>query len=123
MHTPEQKEHLEKELVRLEEELSSIAVYDETTGDWVATPDSDELKEADENSEADAVEEWNGRRATLASLEILFHNTKHALERMGAGTFGVCEICNTPIEADRLAVVLTARTCKAHMDEERTLAL
>lgn len=123
MSTLELKNHLEAELARLTEELSSIATHDETTGDWVATPDGDELKEIDENSEADAIEEWNERRATVAQLEMMYHNTKQALKKIESGTFGQCEICNGPIESDRLAVIPTARTCKAHRDDERTLPL
>lgn len=123
MSTPEQKSRLETELTRLTEELSSIATRDEVTDDWVATPDSEELKEIDENNEADAVEGWNERRATVAQLEMMYHNTKNALQKIEAGTFGLCEICNEPIESDRLAVIPNARTCKAHRDDERTLPL
>jgi RNA polymerase-binding transcription factor DksA len=123
MSTPEQKAYFEEELIRLTKELSHIAVYEESTGDWVAVPDSEELKEIDSNAEADGVEEWNERRATLAQLEMLYHNTKHALEKIALGTYGICEICQQPIEADRLAVIPIARTCKTHMNDERTLAL
>ncbi len=123
MSTSDQRDFLEKELSRLHEELSGIAHYDEASGDWVATPDSDELKEIDENSEADAIEEWNERRATVSQLEMLYHNTKQALQKIDTGEYGRCEICNEPIEPERLSVLPTARTCKTHKDEERTLPL
>lgn len=117
------KTQLDAERSRLEAELKTIATLDETTGDWVAVPDREEQSEADNNSEADGVEEWNERRATVASLEMLYHNTTKALEKLSTGTFGTCEICSNPIEEDRLAIILTARTCKAHRDDERTLTL
>lgn len=117
------KAQLEAELSKVTADLESIASQDEHTGDWVAVPDATELTEADENSEADGIEEWNERRATVAEIEMIYHNTKRALEKIEAGTYGVCEICDQPIEDDRLSFLPTARTCKAHLDDERTLAL
>lgn len=116
------KERLEAELTRLTSELESIAVFDEATGDWVAKPDAVELNEADGNSEADGIEEWQERRATVSQIETMYQNTKRALEKIEAGTFGICEICQNQIEEDRLEILPTARTCKEHRDEERTLA-
>lgn len=116
------KEQLEQKLTEVISELETIATFNQETGDWVAIPDRAELQEADENSEADGVEEWNERRATLSQLETLYQNTKRALNKITAGTFGVCEICNAPIETERLTVVPTARTCKEHRDDERTLS-
>jgi RNA polymerase-binding transcription factor DksA len=123
MSTNEHKEYLQKELAQLTTELSKIARHEESTGDWVAIPDSEELKEIDINAEADAVEAWNERRATVAQLEMLYHNTKIALEKIERGTYGICELCEQTIESDRLDVMPTARTCKTHKDDERTLAL
>jgi DnaK suppressor protein len=123
MSMSDYKTQLEAELLRVEEALKTIATLDESNGDWVAVPDAEERAEADENSEADGVEEWNERRATVASLETAYNNTKQALQKLEIGTFGICEICSNPIEADRLAVIPTARTCKEHRDDERTLTL
>jgi len=117
------KTKLEVELAQVTADLASIASFNETTGDWVAIPDAKELQEADMNSEADAVEEWNERRATLSQLETMYQNTKRALEKIEAGNFGTCEICLSLIEDDRLEFLPTARTCKAHRDDERTLSL
>jgi RNA polymerase-binding transcription factor DksA len=36
-----------------------------------------------------------------------------ALERLGAGTYGACEVCGRPIPDERLAAQLTATTCMA----------
>jgi RNA polymerase-binding transcription factor DksA len=116
------KERLESELARLDTELEAIATFEEATVDWLAKPDPTELSEADENTEADGVEEWQEREATVTQIETLYHTTKRALEKITAGTFGICEICQKPIEADRLEVLPTARTCKEHRDDERTLA-
>ena len=117
------KTTLEETLLRVTKDLEQIATLDEHTGDWVAVPDTTELSEADENSEADGVEEWNQRQATLSQLETLYRNAKRALSKITEGTFGRCEVCNEAIEPERLSAIPTARTCKNHMDDERTLSL
>jgi RNA polymerase-binding transcription factor DksA len=45
----------------------------------------------------------------------------HALGKIEAGTYGVCEVSGMDIEEDRLEANPAARTCKAHMAEEATL--
>ncbi len=117
------KAKLDTELAQVINDLSAIANFNELTGDWVAVPDAQELQEADMNSEADAVEEWNERRATLSQLETTYQNTKRALEKIESTTFGTCEICQALIEEDRISFLPTARTCKEHRDDERTLPL
>lgn len=117
------KETLDAQLLTVILELQTIATHDETTDDWIATPDPASLQETDENAEADAVEEWNERRATLSQLETTYRLIKRALEKIEAGTYGVCEISKEAIEPERLLANPTARTCKAHMDDERTLSL
>jgi RNA polymerase-binding transcription factor DksA len=114
---------LEAERVRIINDLNPIALYDETTEEWVAIPDTEELQESDENNEADGREEWNERRATVAALEITFRNINRALDKIAAGTYGICEIGGEAIEADRLEFLPTARTCTTHMGDERTLSL
>jgi RNA polymerase-binding transcription factor DksA len=117
------KDKLLVQLSAVIEELQTIANHDETTDDWVAVPDATELMEADENTEADAVEEWNERRATLSQLETTYRLIKRALNKIEAGTYGICEISGEEIEPERLMINPTARTCTRHMDEERTLPL
>ncbi len=123
MSMEQYKTKLQAALTQIETDLSSIAIKDETTGDWVTRPDTSELGESDENYEADAVEETSARDATVAELETTYRNIVRALENIDAGTYGTCEICAAPIESDRLDFAPAARTCKAHRDDERTLAL
>ena len=40
-----------------------------------------------------------------------------ALERLGNGTYGLCEVCHDPVEADRLAVDPLLRFCLDHLTE------
>lgn len=114
---------LETELERVIQDLSSIAVYTEATDDWVAVPVASDLQTADENEEADAVEEWNQRRALMAQLEIRYRNIKRALQKLEEGTFGTCEISGQPIEEERLAANPAARTNLANMDREKELPI
>jgi sigma-B regulation protein RsbU (phosphoserine phosphatase) len=54
---------------------------------------------------------------------VLLAEVDAALERMGAGTFGICETCGDPIEADRLVVDPLLRRCIDHLtaSERRVL--
>jgi len=111
---------LNRRLSQLITDLSVIAEYDEYSGDWEAVPDTEIQAESDTNSKADAVEELTERRATVAALETEFRATKRALSKIANNTYGICEISNQPIEAERLAVRPAARTCVLHQDEEST---
>jgi phosphoserine phosphatase RsbU/P len=56
----------------------------------------------------------NGDGAIAALLE----NVDAAIERLGAGTFGLCESCHDTIEADRLECDPLLRFCLDHMTEK-----
>jgi sigma-B regulation protein RsbU (phosphoserine phosphatase) len=66
--------------------------------------------------------------ATLAnvadrSLQNLLNSVDEALARINAGTFGICEVCNEPVEAERLLCNPLMRFCLDHLsgDEQRAL--
>lgn len=116
------KEKLLTEQKILYKELSELGFQDTTAPeDWVATPDDPAKTEADENLVADRKEEWIGRRGEVAALETRYNNIVKALGKIKDGTYGICEICNSPIEEDRLAVNPAARTCKEHLNDEAKL--
>lgn len=56
-------------------------------------------------------------------LTELLHQVDAALERMAAGTFGICETCHEEIENDRLLVDPLCRNCLEHLSpgEQRAL--
>ncbi len=116
------KTRLEQELANITEELKSIATFEAKTDDWKVKPEQSQF-EADSNSEADAIEETEERQATLSDLEIEYRNIKRALEKIEAGTYGICEVDGTEIEPERLNFKPTARTCKNHMNDEGTLPM
>jgi len=109
------------ELERLRKELESIATMNEHSKDWVATPISSDLKTADQNNEADGVEEWNERRASVAQLEIRYRNIDNALEKIKEKKFGICEVSGELIEEERLDANPAARTNIANMEQEKNL--
>lgn len=104
-------------------ELQTIATKNPESGDWEATTDTSEQVETDENSEADASEELETRTAIVTELEMSYRNIERALEKISLGTYGLCEVCNSPIQPARLDILPSARTCALHLEDERTLAL
>lgn len=123
MSHEEFKQQLETELVQVTSELERIAVQHPDTKDWVAKPEANTIGNADENVAADVTEEWENRRALLASLETRYRNLTRALEKFAAGTYGVCEISGEPIEQERLEANPAARTNIANIDRESELSI
>lgn len=60
-----------------------------------------------------AMENDDVLRAIESTAILEIHHIEHALERIDAGQFGVCESCGNPIEAARLEVVPYATRCGA----------
>jgi phosphoserine phosphatase RsbU/P len=58
-----------------------------------------------------------------AELRRLLEQVDSALDRMDRGTYGLCDVCHDPIEADRLKVDPLMRVCLDHLapDERRAL--
>ena len=123
MQYEEQKNQLLAALTAVTTELEQIASHNEETGDWEAIPDASDLGNADVNIEADAFEDWATRRALVAALETRYRDLKRAIEKIEAGTYGICEISGEPIEPERLAVNPAARTNIANRDREPELPL
>ncbi len=47
----------------------------------------------------------------VSSLRDTLHDVEQALERMEAGTYGICERCGQPIADERLEALPAARLC------------
>ncbi|HWQ52840.1 MAG TPA: SpoIIE family protein phosphatase [Bryobacteraceae bacterium] len=70
------------------------------------------------------------RRSRLEAVRLeseqatrLLQEIDAALERMEVGTYGLCAVCNDPIEKERLAVDPLARVCLDHLTETEQRAL
>ncbi len=112
------KNKLEEELKLLEKELSSIGrINPENPGDWQALPADMDTSHADENEVADTIEEFEENTGILKQLEIRYNEVKSALEKIPAGTYGICEVSGEPIERERLEANPAAKTSMKHMGE------
>jgi RNA polymerase-binding transcription factor DksA len=109
---------LQEEKALLEKELGEIAKQDPNNpAHWDAkTGDLGEPEFRDEV--ADRFEEIDERESTAFALEEQLEAVKRALSKIESGTYGFCEVCKQPIEEERLEAMPSARTCKAHMEEE-----
>lgn len=50
---------------------------------------------------------------TISRLRAVVHEIESALDRIDAGTFGICERCGGSIPLERLEAIPEARTCVA----------
>lgn len=122
-NTPQRESELQTLKAELTKELSTIAVHNPETDDWELSPDSTLVEVADSNEHADLSEDTAERIAILAELETRYRNVVRALEKISAGTYGICEISGEPIEAERLDANPAARTNIAHRDQEADLPI
>src|SRR5512143_2858256 len=60
------------------------------------------------------------RNGNLAGL---LRDVDSALDRMGHGTFGICEECHEPVEQDRLLADPLVRYCLDHLTDSQRNAL
>ncbi|HEX4799416.1 MAG TPA: TraR/DksA C4-type zinc finger protein [Candidatus Paceibacterota bacterium] len=111
------KTQLESLLSTLTEELKTVGIQDtKNIHDWIARADTTESGDADPNVSADALEDLEEKQSLITTLESDYNDIVRALEKIEQGTFGVCEVCDAPIEEGRLDAVPTARTCVAHRE-------
>lgn len=110
------KKLLDSELAVLVDELSHIATQNER-GDWQARPEiQEEGAEADENAQADIVEDFESKVGRMEVLEKRYNQIISALARIEDGTYGICIKSGAKIETDRLEANPAAETCKAMMN-------
>ena len=110
------EEKLKAELGIVEKELKTVGRKNPSNpADWAGEPDKKDVMAADSNEVADSIESYEENTGILKQLEIRFNEIKKALEKIENGTFGLCETCQQPIEAERLEANPAAVTCKQHM--------
>lgn len=110
------KEKLEAEKKLLEKELEEVGRRNpDNPSDWEATPTDRDSSQADENTVADSIEEYEGNVAIVNTLEARYQDLKSALDKIKHNTYGVCQVCGEEIDAERLEANPSARTCRKHM--------
>jgi len=118
------RDYLQRKLIeeksRLEADLGYIGEK-EKGGSYHARPaETDETGFRDEV--ADRLEEFDEHTEASGSLRARLLSVDQALQRVEAGTFGLCEICKKEIENERLEANPAARTCVEHIASESTLS-
>lgn len=111
------KKKLEEELALLEDELKSVGRKNpDNNKDWEARATITEIEPNDEEEVADKLESYRNNNEILSELEIRYNEVKKALEKIKSGKgYGVCEVCNEPIDPARLTANPAATTCIKHM--------
>lgn len=103
------EEKLNEGKKRLENDLSKIAKPDAGSGDNYSAIYEDMGSHKDEN--ATEVEEYVGNVAIESSLEEQLQAVNNSLEKIKAGTYGICEECGEEISKERLEANPSARRC------------
>lgn len=113
------KQKLEAEKERLLKELGSVAQPGDSRmrGEWdtKGTMNTGETI-SDPNEVADKIEEFETNTSLMVNFENQLQDVNAALDKIKAGTYGVCEIGGEEIEIDRLEANPSAKTCIAHMN-------
>jgi DnaK suppressor protein len=103
----EVKGKLQSEKLRLEQNLLRFAKADDTQGSF--TTQFQDMG-TDEDEQASEVEQYVDDIALEANFEAQLKDITLALEKIEAGTYGVCEETGQMISEDRLRVYPQART-------------
>ena len=116
------KKKLEDEKARLEAELGGVSVHanPQNPTDWEATyiapadmtdaPTGD----IDPMDVAETIGNYEKGFALNKELEGQLRNVDHALDKITAGTYGLCDVCKNMIPAARLDANAAAATCITH---------
>lgn len=100
------RKHLESERVRLEEELKQLQANVST---------SDERREGSpfgkREEEATEALELEKRLALENRIHGQITEIDHALHKIEAGTYGLCDVCGQPIDPARLEALPQASLC------------
>jgi RNA polymerase-binding transcription factor DksA len=94
-----ERENLEQELARAEEELALVQQKLEEKGDFGL------------GQGASTVYEWEMNLALRESAEAKIQSIKLAIERLNQGSYGICEVCGQLIDPDRLEILPHTRLC------------
>ena len=107
---------LKAEKKSLEKELEKIGVKNpEIAADWMPLASDRDVSQADENTVADSIENFEENTAIVGTLEARYNDILSGLDKIKHGTYGLCQVCGKEIELDRLEANPAARTCKVHM--------
>ncbi|MDE2144512.1 MAG: hypothetical protein KGJ01_00860 [Patescibacteria group bacterium] len=96
------KDRLIEEKEKLEKEIKELQNYD------MGSADDDRHGE----EKADEIEEYMNAAGEIAPLQARLEETKIALDKINAGSYGVCEKCHKEIDEKVLEAVSESRLCQ-----------
>lgn len=106
----ELKEKLESQKKSIQKELESFATEDpRLKHNWDTKYPNRE--DGDKEDEADEVQEYDNKLSVEYSLELKLKDVNSALEKIKAGTYGICEKCGKKIDEERLRACPEAKIC------------
>jgi len=109
------KKILEAKLEGLEKEVAEISSKEsDGTREGIQTEINEDT--ADGGEVATSMENYELNKSIASSLEEELIQVRDALDKIEAGTYGVCEVCQAEIEEDRLDANPEAKTCKLHIE-------
>jgi RNA polymerase-binding transcription factor DksA len=116
--TSKYKDRLEEQKKSIESELGSIAVKDvNNPNSWdAARIEVNDDEPSDRTETASEITEFEENSSIASNLDVQLIEIDSALDRIENGTYGVCKVCNSEIELDRLDANPSASTCKEHMN-------
>lgn len=93
---------------RLRDEVTADGLLSESEGSSLSEFSSLEQHQADIGTET-----FDRERdlSILENIEAELADVEHAIRRLDEGTYGACEACGRPIDADRLEAMPAARFC------------
>lgn len=100
---------LESEREQLEDELAEHG-HKSDDSDWTATATGFEEQEPDIIDSADRFEELATNVPIVEGAEKRLADVVHAIQKMEAGTYGICEVSGKEIPVERLRANPEART-------------
>lgn len=104
LHLEKKRRQLLREKERLEKELSKLV---------------DKSNDAhSEEDNAQILEQLQGNLALKSNLTKLLDDVKKALDKIGQGSYGICELCQTEIPDGRLDIQPASLICVG-CDEKR----
>ena len=106
----ELEKKLETQKASVKKELESFAKEDPNLKhNWDAKYPNRE--DGDKDEIADDAQEYDTALSLEYSLELKLKDIENALEKITAGTYGVCEKCGKKITEERLLACPEAKTC------------
>lgn len=111
------KKKLGEEKQLLDKELEKVGRKNpDNLSDWEATPVAKDTSQADDNTTADNIEDYEDNVAIVSTLEARYKDVESALSKMANKTYGFCQVCREEIDAERLEANPSAKNCRKHME-------